>query len=105
MFERLQKLLQRYLELRIELLETDLKEQANELLVKVLFAFFYLFLASAGLLLSLFGLAYYLNVVLESEYWGFFVVGAVFFGLFGVFLIPSVRQGCSQWISKYFAEK
>lgn len=105
MFERLQKLLQRYLELRLELLETDLKEQAQRLLVKTLLAFFYLFLASAGLLLSFFGLAFYLNTTLESQYAGFFLIACVFFILFGVFLIPSVRKVCTRQINKYFTEE
>ena len=105
MLEPLQKLLHRYLELRIELLETDLKEQAQGLLVKMLLAFFYLFLASAGLLLSLFGFAYYLNASFKSQYAGFFVIGSLFFVLFAIFLIPSVRRACSRWVSEYFTEK
>jgi len=104
MLERLQKLLRRYLELRLELLETDLKEQAKELLVKMLLAFFYLFIASAGLLISLFGLAYYLNSAFGSQYKGFLVIGFFFFVLFAVFLIPAVRKDCTQWLRKYFAE-
>lgn len=105
MLERLQKLLHRYLELRIELLESDLKQQAQELLVKILLAFFYLFLASAGLLLSLLGLAHYLNIYLESQYAGFFWIGLLFFTLLAIFLAPSVRRGCKDWVNKYFAEK
>ncbi|GAB4125906.1 MAG: hypothetical protein OHK0045_00880 [Raineya sp.] len=105
MLEHLQKLLHHYLELRVELLETDLKEQAKELLVKILLAFFYLFLASAGLLLSLFGLAYYLNVSLGSQYVGFFLVGSLFFIFFGIALMPAVRKVCNEKLNKYFTEK
>lgn len=105
MLENLQQLLKRYLELRLELLEADLKEQAQELLVKILLAFFYLFLASAGLLLAFFGVAYYINANFESQYLGFFVMSALFFVFLAIFLIPFIRRLCAKQINKYFEEE
>jgi len=105
MLARLQKLLKRYVELRLQLLEADLKEQAQELLVKVTLAFFYLFLASASLLLLFFGIAFYINEMAESKFLGFLVLSAVFLGLFGFFLIPAVRKKCIEQLKNYFSEK
>lgn len=105
MLENLQQLFKRYLELRLELLEADLKEQAQELLVKILLAFFYLFLASAGLLLALFGVAYYINSIFESKYLGFFVISGFFFSFLAIFLVPFIRQLCMKQINKYFSQE
>lgn len=91
-----------YVETRIKLLKLEIKEDIAKVLSKglvhaaiILFAFLFLIFLSIGL-------AHYLNVVLASEFQGFFIVAGLYFVLFILFLL--FRKNFDKRFERYFSD-
>ncbi len=69
----------KYLEIRIELLKLDFKEQASHYLLKTGFLFVSVLIFFVILLFLSLGLAFYLNELTNSSYYGFFIMAGIFF--------------------------
>lgn len=67
-----------YVEARIELLKVEIREEVAKVLASALVLIIVIFLALIFLLFLSVGLANYLNVVLESEHAGFWIVAGVY---------------------------
>ncbi len=83
MVSDLQKIIdiaKKYIEVRVELLKLDIKEQSSEYLMKGIFLIgIVLFLLLILLFISL-GLAFYINEITNSRYYGFFIM-AIFYAI------------------------
>lgn len=84
-FDKLINTLTGYIETKLELLKMDIQEGLSVAITKLVL---YSLIAILGLFVLLFlflGLSQWLNQLLESVFWGYFLVAA-FFGL-GLFLV------------------
>jgi hypothetical protein len=80
----------KYLEVRIELLKLDARDQLSHYFVKFSFLVGGGLLVLSVLLFLALGLAFYINEVFQSNYLGFFIVAGIFF--FVMVLIISLRN-------------
>lgn len=82
MVSDLQKIIEigkKYIEVRIELIKLDFKEQMSLYLMKSSFFLATLLIILIIILFLALGLAFYLNELTQSPYNGFFIVAGVFF--------------------------
>ncbi|QNL22012.1 phage holin family protein [Hyphobacterium sp. CCMP332] len=82
MVSDLQKIIEiakKYVEVRVELLKLDIKEQSGEYLMKGTFLFGVVLIFLLILFFISLGLAFYLNEITNSRYYGFFILAAFFF--------------------------
>ena len=84
MISDIQKLIEagkKYLEVRIEILKLEIKEEVSDYFVKFTFLVTGVLFLLACLLFLALALAFYINELMLSSYLGFVIVGAVFFVL------------------------
>ena len=75
----------KYVEINIELFKLDLKEGIVRVIAKIIRFMLTLILLSFMLLFVSLGLALYLNQALQSQFYGFMLVGGAYAVLFVVF--------------------
>lgn len=75
----------KYLEVNLELVKLDAKETAVRIIAKMMKAVILMIFGSFTLLFTSLALAFYLDKVLGSEFYGFFIVGLFYLLLLIVF--------------------
>lgn len=102
MFENLYRLLRRYVEVRLQILENHLQDNLYELFSKTIIILICFFLASASLLFFCFAVALALNTLLDSNFIGFAIVSSLFLVVLGVTLLPQIRKKLYSKLLEYF---
>jgi hypothetical protein len=91
-----------YVESRVALVKIEIREEVASILSRGLMIMIIFLIAFLFVLFLSFGLAQYLNMLLESQFMGYMIV-ALFFGiLLSVFLIG--RKGLFKMLEKQFVE-
>jgi uncharacterized BrkB/YihY/UPF0761 family membrane protein len=75
----------KYLEVNLELIKLDTKETAVRIIAKMMKAIVMMILGAFTLLFISLAFAYYLDTILGSAFYGFFVVGLFYLLLFVLF--------------------
>lgn len=81
-----------YIETKIELLKIEAQEKITTIITIFLVVFCIAIFGVLAFLFLNFGLAYYLNSLLKSEFLGFIILGSFYF-IIMLFLIFSVSKG------------
>ncbi len=91
-----------YLESQVALAKLEIKEEVTALAKRVIVAIILLTLALfAGFFIS-FSLAFYLNYIWQSAYWGFVAVSILYVLVIVIILIIKDQPWLNQWIEKKF---
>lgn len=86
-FEKIKKNLSEYIEVRLELLKLDITEHVADMLAQVIAYLIIILLAAFVLSLVSIGISFYLNDLLNTKYWGFFITAGIYsIGLIAVLL-------------------
>ena len=103
MKENLDKLIdatKKYLEVRIELIKLDIKDETGKYLLRFSFLMMgILLLGSAGLFFSL-GLAYYFNRSFQSSFAGFFILAGFFMVLLILLFLLKKGKSAESFLKK-----
>ena len=83
-FNKIMEAFTGFIETKVELWKLEAKEEIGALIAKMLLVMLVALFATMMLLFFTLGLAYWLNVVLESRFIGFIVVGMIYAGLTGI---------------------
>ena len=88
--DRLLASLQGYIETKVELVKLDAKEELQSVIAKLLVLGILVILGLLTVLFLSFGIAYFLNDLLDSNIWGFAIVGVLY--LLGSILVFTNRD-------------
>tara|TARA_R110002096_G_scaffold87831_1_gene201424 strand:- start:15404 stop:15817 length:414 start_codon:yes stop_codon:yes gene_type:complete len=96
--------LKSYIEARMELLVLNGSEKATQILGQTVQQLFVISIVMIGLLFTLLGLGFYLGELLESNAYGFFLIGAITL-FFGILLLIFKPKGIAQKVQAQFMEE
>jgi hypothetical protein len=91
-----------YLETRVALVKIEIREEVAGILSRGLMLMLVFMVGFMFILFLSFGLAHYLNTVLQSEFGGYMIV-ALFFGLL-LFVLLLFRKSFFKMVEKQFTE-
>lgn len=91
-----------YVESRVKLLKIEIKEDVTRILAKGLVQSTLIFFAFLFLIFFSIGLAEYINTFFLNSFEGYWIVSAIYFVCFLVFLI--FRKNIDKRFEKYFSE-
>ncbi len=96
--------LKSYIEARMELLVLNGSEKATQILGQTVQQLFVISIVMIGLLFTLLGLGFYLGEILDSNAYGFFLIGGVTL-VFGILLLLFKPKGIAKKVQAQFMEE
>jgi hypothetical protein len=77
----------KYLEVRIELLKLDIEEEASKYIFKLSIYAGILVVLMISLFLATFGIAVYINQLLDNQFLGFFIISGFYAGIVLILIV------------------